>query len=203
SERDFSSLTDVSCWNLTAGRMVPHFSRTNCAVSLSRKARGFSVGRRCCLPIQINVHDSNRSGRDIALRCPDAAARRPYHSQFPVCAVPAQHLLHLCDVFREKIAEENLLLPIHRPLVWNHVSVFIAPRTKRFETEKRKDGGERFALLVSKVFKLHRFYLLARKEFEQTLELLPVKSSVDVSKAARFSRRRARNAILFVSHGIE
>src|SRR5262249_40388682 len=74
---------------------------------------------------------------------------------------------------------------------------------KRFETEKRKDGGERFALLVSKVFKLHRFYLLARKEFEQTLELLPVKSSVDVSKAARFSRRRARNAILFVSHGIE
>ena len=62
---------------------------------------------------------------------------------------------------------------------------------------------KRFALVLPELFKLYDLHLLAREKFEQTLELLSVKSSIDISKAARFSRRRAGDARFFFSHGIE
>ncbi len=88
-EHDFSNPTDVSCWNLIRNRTGRHFSRMNCAFSLNRKAREFSVGKHCLPPIQINAHDSNRHGRDASPRCPDSAERCPYPLQFPVRTIPA------------------------------------------------------------------------------------------------------------------
>jgi len=87
------------------------------------------------------------------------------------------------------MVEENLFLPIHRPLVGHNISIFTANRTEWFETEKCKDGSERFTLFLLKVFKLHRLDLVAREEFEQTLELLRVKSSIHISKTTSFRRR--------------
>ena len=78
SGHDSSNNTDVSCWNLTRARMVLHFLPMNCARSFCRKARAFFAGKRCLQWIQTNTRDLNRSGRDIAPRCPNAAARRPY-----------------------------------------------------------------------------------------------------------------------------
>src|SRR4029077_3440017 len=123
--------------------------------------------------------------------------------QLPICAIPAHQLLELCDVFLEEMVEENLFLPIHRPLVGHNISIFTANRTEWFETEKCKDGSERFTLFLLKVFKLHRFDLGAREEFEQTLELLPVKTSIHISKTTSFVRRRAGDTCFLFSYGIE
>src|SRR4029077_12306589 len=123
--------------------------------------------------------------------------------QLPICAIPAQQLLELCDVFLEEIVEENFFLPIHRPLVGHNISIFTANRAEWFETEKRKDGSERFTLFLLKVLKLHRLDLVAREEFEQTLELLRVKSSIHISKTTSFGRRRAGDTYFLFSHGIE
>ena len=101
------------------------------------------------------------------------------------------------------MVEENLFLPIHGPLVGHNISIFAANRTEWFETEKCKDGSERFTLFLLKGFKLHRLDLVAREEFEKTLELLPVKTSLHISKTTRFSRRRAGDTFFLFSHGIE
>src|SRR5947208_15666535 len=62
SEHDFSSRRGASCWNLIHDQTVPRFLRMNCALSLSRKAREFSVGKRCLQPIQINARGLNKIG---------------------------------------------------------------------------------------------------------------------------------------------
>src|SRR5207244_2203298 len=123
--------------------------------------------------------------------------------QLPIRTIPPEHLLELCDVISEKVVEENSLFPIHHPLVWHNISIFAAHRTQRLEAEKRKNGSERFALFVLELFKLHDLDLLAGEEFEETLELLGVESSIDVSKTARFSWRRGGDARFIFSHGIE
>src|SRR5262249_33685668 len=46
-------------------------------------------------------------------------------------------------------------------------------------------------------------HLLAWKEFEDALELSSIKSALDVSKTARFSRRRSGYSRLFFSYGVE
>src|SRR5438552_13462967 len=102
-------------------------------------------------------------------------------SQFPIGAVPAEDLLDLRDVIREKAVEENPLLPIHHTLIWHNVSVFAAYRTQRLETEKRKNGSERFALFVLELFKFHDLHLITWKEFEMLLKLLGIRSSFNVS----------------------
>src|ERR1700745_4092642 len=79
------------------------------------------------------------------------------------------------------------------------------PGTERTgsDPEKRKDGNEGFALFVLELFKLHDLHVLAREEFEETLELAGIESPIDVSKTARFGWRRPGDARLFFSHGIE
>src|SRR5207249_7093267 len=106
--------------------------------------------------------------------------------QLPIRAIPAEHPLELCDVIREKVVEENSLLPIHHAFVWHNISIFAAHRTQRLETEKRKDGNERFPLFARELFELNDLHLVAREEFEETLELPGIKSPIDVSKTARF-----------------
>src|SRR5436190_20922903 len=98
------------------------------------------------------------------------------------------------------MVEENLFLPIHGPLVGHNISIFTANRTEWFETEKCKDGSERFTLFLPKVFKLHRLDLVAREEFVQTLELLPVKSSIHIGKTTRCSRRRTGDTCFLFWH---
>src|SRR5207245_582406 len=129
--------------------------------------------------------------------------RRQRPLQFPIRAIPAEHLLELRDVIREDIVEENSLLPIHRALIWHNIPVFAAHRTQRLETEKRKDRNERFALFVLELFKFHDLNLVAREESGQTLELLGIKATIDVSKTARFGRRRTGDAGFLFSHRVE
>src|SRR6266481_7220481 len=127
----------------------------------------------------------------------------PQNLQFPLRAIPAEHLLKLRDVFRKKVVEENPLLPIHHALIWHNISVLAAYRTERIETEKRKNGSKRFALFVFELFKFHDLHLLARKEFEEPLKLPGIESPIDVSKTAHFGWRRTRDARFLFSHGIE
>jgi hypothetical protein len=54
-----------------------------------------------------------------------------------------------------------------------------------------------------KIFELYDRHLLAWKEFEDALELSSIKSALDISKTARFSRRRSGYARLFFSYGVE
>src|SRR5206468_9168787 len=119
--------------------------------------------------------------------------------QFPVRTIPTEHLFELRNVIREKVVEENSLLPIHRAFVWHHISVFVAHRTGWPKTEKRKDGNECFALFALELFKLHHLRLFAREEFEEALELPGIKTPIDVSKTARFGWRRAGDAHLLFS----
>ena len=112
-------------------------------------------------------------------------------------------MLNVCDVFGEQVVEKNPLLPVHRALVWHNVSVFAAHRTQWFAAEKRKDTRERFALVLPELFELCDFHLLARKKFEETLELLSIKSAIDISEPARFTRRRAGDARSFFTDGIK
>src|SRR6266581_7436776 len=79
----------------------------------------------------------------------------PFDSQLPIRTIPAEHLFKPRDVGREKVVEENSLLPIHHPLIWHNIPVFAAHRTQRLETEKGKNGSERFALFILELFKLH------------------------------------------------
>jgi hypothetical protein len=69
SGHDFSNPRGASCLNLIGVRMGPHFSQMNCAPSLSRKVRAFSVGKRYWLQIHTNAQDSSIHGTDIPLRC--------------------------------------------------------------------------------------------------------------------------------------
>src|SRR5207248_4608315 len=57
--------------------------------------------------------------------------------------------------------------------------------------------------LIPKLFKLYRVDLVAWEEFEQTRELLSVKSSIDISKAACLSGRRSGNTRFFLSNGVK
>src|SRR3954447_11097303 len=99
--------------------------------------------------------------------------------------------------------KENALLPVHRPLVRNNVSVFVAQRTRRFTTEEREDRGECLALLRFEVFEFHDLDLLARKKFEDALQLAFVKSSLEICKTARLSGRRAGNARFFFPNRVK
>src|SRR5439155_9576007 len=127
----------------------------------------------------------------------------PFDSQLPIRTIPAEHLFKPRDVGREKVVEENSLLPIHHPLIWHNIPVFAAHRTQRLETEKGKNGSERFALFILELFKLHDLHVLPRKKLENVFELLGVKAAIDVSKAARFVWRPAGDARFLFSHGIE
>src|SRR5439155_22168432 len=44
----------------------------------------------------------------------------------PVRTIPAEHLLELRDVIREKVVEENSLLPIHHAFIWHNIPIFAA-----------------------------------------------------------------------------
>src|SRR6266480_3587225 len=121
----------------------------------------------------------------------------------PIRAIPTEHFFEPRDVIREKIVEENSLLPIHHAFVWHNISIFAAHRTQRLETEKRKDGNERFPLFARELFELNDLHLVAREEFEETLELPGIKSPIDISKTARFGRRGAGDARFLFSHRIE
>src|SRR6266566_81800 len=123
--------------------------------------------------------------------------------QLPIRAIPTEYSLELRNVIREKVVEENSLLPIHHAFVWHNISVFAADRTQWLETEKRKNGNERFALFALELLELNDLHLVARKEFEEMLELPSIKSPIDISKTARFGRRRAGNTCFLFSHGIE
>ena len=58
-------------------------------------------------------------------------------------------------------------------------------------------------MFLLKLFKLQSLHLLAGKEFEETRELLSIKSPIDISKTARFSWRHADDTRFLLSHGIE
>ncbi len=59
------------------------------------------------------------------------------------------------------------------------------------------------ALLRFEVFEFHDLDLLARKKFEDALELASIKSSLEIGKTARLSRRRAGYARFFFSNRVE
>src|ERR1700730_8232439 len=203
-----SSPTDVSFWNLIGGRTVLHSLPRNGAISLSRRGHASSVGKRCFQRIQSSVRDSNKQVGAIDLNRPPRPCNRrgrPTNrlSQLPVRAIPAEHLLNVCDVFGKQIVEENSLLPIHRALVWHNISVFAAHRAQWFAPKKRKDRGKRFCWVRLEDFELNYLHLLARKEFEDTRELPSIESPIDISKTPRFSRRCATDARLLFSNGIE
>src|SRR5436190_8080732 len=144
-----SSLTDVFFWNSTGGRTALRSLPRNGAISLRRKARAFFAGRRCWQRIQINARDSRWCSRRpvgdarqrvVQLRATFRTAKR---LQLPICAIPAENSLNLCDVFREQIVEEDSLLPVHCAFVGDNISIFAAHRTQWFAAKKRKDGRER------------------------------------------------------------
>ena|SRR5438128_1337963 len=132
---------DAFCWNLIGDPTALRFLRRNYALVSYRKAREFAVGRRCSQPIRLSVHASNgpgvkaekRVGRDsveptnwIQGISTDRSASRPYlSSQFPIGAIPAEHLLKLCDVFREKFVKMRSFLGRHCSLVRNNISVLV------------------------------------------------------------------------------
>src|SRR4029077_4174670 len=89
--------------------------------------------------------------------------------QFPIRAIPPEHLLNLCDVFCKMIVEENALFPVHGPFVRHNVSVFAADRTRWLATKERKNRSERFSLFLSELFELYGLHLLAWKKFEDAL----------------------------------
>src|SRR5207247_4606167 len=124
-------------------------------------------------------------------------------SQLPICAIPAEHLFKLGDVFGEQIVKENALLPIHRPFVWHNISVFVAHRTHSFAAKEGENRIECLALVRFEVLEFHDLQLLTRKKFEHALQLASIKSSLKIGKTARFSRRRAGNACFFFSNRVE
>ena len=197
---DSSSRMDASFWNSTGARTVLHSLLQNCGIFSCRKVRGSSAGKRCSQGIQINVRDSKYSSRDPSC---GTTLHRAKRLQFPIRAIPAEHLLDVCDVFREQIVEEDSLLPVHCALVGHNISIFAAHRTHRFDAEKRKDRSESFELFLLKSFEFGDLHLLSRKELEDPGELPPIKSSIDISKPACFSRRRTTNARLLFPHGIK
>src|SRR5882724_789468 len=204
-----SSLTDVSFWNSTGARTALRSLPRNGVIFLRRKARAFFAGRRCLELIQISVRDlrwcsrrpvGDAPQRVVQLRATFRTAKR---LQFPVCAIPAENLLDLRDVFRKQVVEENPLLPVHRAFVRHDISIFAAHRTQWFALKERKDGSEGLELVRLELFELHDLHLLARKEFEQTGKLPSIKAAIDISKSPRVSRRCATNARLFFSHGVK
>src|SRR5437773_2962462 len=124
-------------------------------------------------------------------------------SEFPIRAIPPEHLLNRCDVFCKMIVEENTLLPVHRAFVWHNISLFGANRTCWFAVKERKNRSERFSLFLSELFELYGLHLLARKKFKDALELSSVKSAIDVGKTPGVNWRRATDAGLFFSNGVK
>ena len=133
---------DASFWNLIGDPTALHFLRRNYALVSYRKAREFAVGRRCSQPIRLSAHASSglgvkaetRVGRDsveptnwIQEISTDRSASRPYlSSQFPIGAIPAEHLLQLCDGIRKDFIKMFSFFDCHFALVRNNVPVFVA-----------------------------------------------------------------------------
>ena len=126
SAEDSSNLTDGFFWNSIGDRTALHF--------LHRTLERFfeSQGARIIRWKALLAADPNRTaaiqtGLKIAGRaappairlatrsgCPTTAMRG---SEFPIRAIPPEHLLNLCDVFCKMIVEKNTLLPVHRAFV--------------------------------------------------------------------------------------
>jgi hypothetical protein len=100
----------------------------------------FSLARRANFSLESVVCGGSNAPSAIQAKAPVAeavgfprdASSVPYNfcsrrSQLPIAAIPAEQLLELRDVAGEKVKEKDFLLPVHDPLIRDHIPV-LAPQ---------------------------------------------------------------------------
>src|SRR5438094_255964 len=90
----------------------------------------------------------------------------------------------------------------HLALVGHNVSVLISWRNRMY-TEEMKGRIERFAIFLPEFFGLDDLHLLAREKLENAVELLGIKSPIDIRIIPRLQRRGLLCALLLCFDRVE
>src|ERR1051326_4950327 len=104
------------------GRFFILYTRTAHVLSITGRADCALESLACT---RSKSAPSIQTGQVATSRCDVRMPQRgvPTRSQFPICAIPAQHLFNVRDVVGKQVVEENPLFPVHSPFVRYDVSV--------------------------------------------------------------------------------